>query len=187
MHYTYEYKLESVEKYRRGEWQQTPPGINKKNFRKQIRMWARKEEVLGPAALMHRERNGKWSPEERLELVNRVLSGESLKAVACSSDVNTSVLRKWVAKYKTMGYNGLVEIRTGRPRKETPMKRKSNTSPLSESEREELMQLRAEVEYLKTENEVIKKCIALRREREAAQLKAKKQQSSKSSEIKDIN
>jgi molybdopterin synthase catalytic subunit len=67
------------------------------------------------------------------------------------------------------------------------MKKESNPSPLTESEREELIRLRAEIEYIKAENEVIKKEIALRQEKWAAQLKAKKQQSSKSSAKKDIN
>ena len=44
-----------------------------------------------------------------------------------------------------------------------------------------------ENEYIKAENEVIKKRIALRQEKWAAQLKAKKQQSSKNSEKKDTN
>jgi hypothetical protein len=67
------------------------------------------------------------------------------------------------------------------------MKKKANPAPLSESEREELIRLRAENEYIKAENEVIKKEIALRQEKWAAQLKAKKQQSSKNSAKKDIN
>ena len=54
-------------------------------------------------------------------------------------------------------------------------------------EREELIRLRAEIEYIKAENEVIKKEIALREEKEAARLKAKKQQLLKSSVKKDIN
>ena len=57
----------------------------------------------------------------------------------------------------------------------------------NESEYEELIRLRAENEYMKAEIEVIKKEIALREEKEAAQLKAKKQQSSKNSEKKDTN
>ena len=63
----------------------------------------------------------------------------------------------------------------------------SKPVPLTESEREELIRLRAEIEYIKAENEVIKKEIALREERQAALLKAKKQQSSKNSAKKDIN
>ena len=67
------------------------------------------------------------------------------------------------------------------------MKKKLDPKPLTESEYEELIRLRAENEYIKAENEVIKKQIALRHEKWAAQLKAKKQQSLKSSEKKDIN
>jgi hypothetical protein len=67
------------------------------------------------------------------------------------------------------------------------MKKNIEPRPLSESEREELIRLRAEIEYMKAENEVIKKRIALRREMAAAQLKAKKQRLSKNSEKKDIN
>ena len=67
------------------------------------------------------------------------------------------------------------------------MKRNANPSPLSESEREELIRLRAENEYIKAENEVIKKEIALREEKEAARLKAKKQQSSGNSAKKGTN
>ena len=63
----------------------------------------------------------------------------------------------------------------------------NNPRKLNESEYEELMRLRAENAYIKAEIEVIKKEIALREEKEAAQLKAKKQRSSKNSEKKDIS
>ncbi|SFV02559.1 hypothetical protein [Butyrivibrio sp. INlla21] len=65
------------------------------------------------------------------------------------------------------------------------MKKKTNPAPLSESEREKLIQLRAEVEYIRAENEVIKKGLALREEKQAALLKAKKQRSSQNSAEKD--
>ena len=58
---------------------------------------------------------------------------------------------------------------------------------LSESEREELLRLRAENEYLKAETAAIKKLMALRREKEATQLKARKQSQSKNSEEKDTD
>ena len=57
----------------------------------------------------------------------------------------------------------------------------------NESEYEELIRLRTENEYMKAEIEIIKKEIALREEREAARLKAKKQRSSKNSAQKDSN
>ena len=68
-----------------------------------------------------------------------------------------------------------------------PEMKKEEARPLNESEREELIRLRAENEYIKAENEVIKKEIALREERHAAQLKARKQRSSKSCVKKDTN
>jgi len=58
---------------------------------------------------------------------------------------------------------------------------------LDESEYEELVRLRAENAHIKAEIEVIKKRIALRKEKEAARLKAKKQQSLKNSKEKDTN
>ena len=69
------------------------------------------------------------------------------------------------------------------------MKKINYNSPrkLNESEYEELVRLRAENEYIKVEIEVIKKEIALREEKEAARLKAKKQRSSKNLEKKDTN
>ena len=66
-------------------------------------------------------------------------------------------------------------------------KNKSKPKELNEFEREELIRLRAENEYIKAENKVIKKEIALRENNYAAQLKAKKQQSSKNSKKKDTN
>ncbi|MEE3497365.1 MAG: helix-turn-helix domain-containing protein, partial [Butyrivibrio sp.] len=96
---------------------------------------------------------------------------------------------RWVRKYKLEGYNGLVNMRKGRPSKEPHMKKINYNNPrkLNESEYEELVRLRAENEYIKAEIEVIKKRIALRKEKEAARLKAKKQRSSKNSEKKDTN
>lgn len=66
------------------------------------------------------------------------------------------------------------------------MKKKIVPAELTPSEREEMIRLRAENERLRAENAVIKKEIALREEKWAAQLKAKKQRSSKNSEKKDI-
>ena len=69
------------------------------------------------------------------------------------------------------------------------MKVNKTISPrkLKKSEYEELIRLRAEIAYIKAENEVIKKEIALREEKEAARLKAKKQRLSKRSANKAIN
>ena len=67
------------------------------------------------------------------------------------------------------------------------MKKSTNPLPLTESEREELIRLRTENEYIKAENEVIKKRIALRQEKMGCATQGEKAQSSKNSEKKDIN
>ena len=83
------------------------------------------------------------------------------------------------------GYEGLLSKKQGRPSKEPDMDKKQKPLPLTESEREELIWLRAEIARIKAENEVIKKEIALREARWDEQLKAKKRKSSGNSEKKD--
>ena len=186
MKYDFVFKLNSVELYRNGRWPDTPEGINQKNFRKRVKTWAKLADLHGIDALRHPTTCTKYTAEERYNLVARVLAGESQKSVAISAGINDSQLSKWVKQYKIYGYDGL-NLKKGRRSKESTMKKTVKPSELSISEREELIRLRAETEYLRTENEVIKKLIALRREKEVAQLKAKKQQSSKNSEKKDTN
>ena len=189
MRYTYEFKKECVELYRQGQWAECPEGISEKEFKNTIRKWVRIEEAQGCEALKHKNQNKVWSPDEKLELVLKVISGQSNKSVALNAGINQGMLYQWVHKYKISGYNGLVNTKKGRPPENPKMKKKTTIEPkpLTESEREELIRLRAENEYIKTENEVIKKLIALREEKQAALLKAKKQQSSKNSAKKDTN
>ena len=187
MRYSYEFKRKCIELYREGRWPDTPTGIKEGNFRIKIREWVRIEDACGPDALRHKNQNKNWTAEERYALVAQVIAGQSYKSVAIDAGINSGQLYQWVRKYKELGYNGLGNMKQGRLSKEPKMKKKVSPTPLTESEREELIRLRAEVEYMKAENEVIKKEIALREERQAAQLKAKKQRSSKNSGKKDSN
>ena len=194
MRYSYEFKVKCVEMYERGEYPDTPNGITTRKFRDTIRKWKRMVDSLGVGALQHKTKNKKWDPEEKLVLVSKILVGYSYNSVALENRINYRILYNWVQKYKEKGYNGLVDEKKGRPRKVPIMKENSSPKPLKESEREELIRLRAENQFIKTEienikaeTEIIKKLIALRREKWAVQLKAKKQQSSKNLEKKDIN
>ena len=189
MRYSYDYKRKAVEMYRQGLWPDTPDGLNTEDFRNTIRKWVRIEESCGPDALRHKNHNKEWTPEERYALVARVLAGESNKKVALSSGINEGQLYQWVRKYKIYGYNGLIPKLKGRKLKNPDMRKVGTRKPPkpNESEYEELIRLRAENEYMKAKIEVIKKEIALREEKEAARLKAKKQRSSKNSAQKDSN
>ena len=187
MRYSYEFKRKCVELYRQGQWPETPEGISQRGFRNKVLDWSRIEDSCGPEALRHKNRNKAWTAEERYELVAQVIAGKSNKEVALANGISDGMLYQWVRKYKALGYNGLINMKKGRPSKEPKMRKNDVPAKLTESEREELIRLRAEIEYIKAENEVIKKEIALREEKEAARLKAKKQQSSKISAKKDIN
>ncbi len=189
MRYSYEFKRKCVEMYRNGNLPDIPDGISKKRFQKEIRKWVRMEEAQGPDALRHKGRNKVWTPEEKLVLVSKVIAGESIASTAFGAGINDGMLYQWVRKYKIYGYNGLISQKKGRKSKNPNMKKIGTRKPPkpNESEYEELIRLRAENEYMKAEIEVIKKEIALREEKEAARLKAKKQQSSKNSEKKDSN
>ena len=190
MRYSYEYKRKCVEMYREGRWPETPAGIkNPQSFHEMIRRWSHAEEANGPEILKHKEARKKWTPEEKYELVAKVIAGSSIQSVASEAGINSGLLYQWVRKYRLEGYNGLVNRRKGRPPKEPQMKKINYNNPrkLNESEYEELVRLRAENAYIKAEIEVIKKEIALREEKEAARLKAKKQRSLKNLEKKDTN
>ena len=186
MKYSYEYKRMCIELYRQGKWAETPEGIQERNFREIIRRWVRTEEMCGSEALRHKKQNKDWTAEQRYELVAQVLEGRSVKETAFSAGISGGQLHQWVKRYKMEGYQGLTAIRKGRPPKEPQMKKKIEPAELTPSEREEMIRLKARIEYLEAENAVIKKEIALREERWAAQLKAKKQRSSKNSARKDI-
>lgn len=176
MRYSYEFKIECVEKYKKGQYPKTPEGIRKETFHKQIREWVRESEANGYESLKQSPHNKKLTVEEKLELVYKVLEGKSIREVSVETDIHHSVLNNWVKKYRIEGYEGLASIKKGRPPKEISMpKKKAEPTELTETEREELIRLRARTEYLEAENEAIKKSIALRHEKWDEELKAKKQ------------
>lgn len=210
MRYTYEFKKHCVDLYRKGQYPKTPEGISQRGFRMMVRRWCRSVEIHGFKVLKHKKRNRVWTTEERFELVNRVLSGESFTSVAISAGICPGGLNTRIHKYKEMGYIGLIDRRKNRKPKESHMKKHKHTQPgrHKESEHEELIRLRSEIEsfkaenklfkkeneffkaqneFFKTENAVIKKEIALREQKATARLKAKRQPSSRNSEPKDID
>ena len=189
MRYSYEFKRKCVEMYRLGQLPETPEGTKEKNFKDMVRKWTRIEDANGPEALRHKNSSKAWTPEERLEIVMQVIAGNSIKSVAIENGIQDGMLYQWVRKYKILGYNGLVEMKKGRPPKDPEMKQMNYNNPrkLEETEYEELIRLRAENEYIKTEIAVIKKEIALREEKQAALLKARKQSSSRNSVKKDTD
>ena len=159
MRYSYEFKRKATELFHQGKWPETPTGVLTHTFHEQIIKWAKQEQFNGPEVNKHLPGKRSWSPEKRYELVCQVLLGESIRSVSIRAGINTGQLYQWVHKYKTLGYNRLINKPKVRPLKDSKMKVPKNTSPrtLNESEYEELIRLRAENAYIKAENEVIKK------------------------------
>ena len=180
MRYSYEFKKECVELFKQGKWMETPQGVKQETFKHKIKYWAQLVDFHGEEILKHKEQNKEWSAEEIFKLVSKVLAGNSCKSVAIEAGIPDGQLHNWIYKYKKFGYNSLVIKKRGRKPKMNDKNKNTDIEPkpLNESEREELIRLREEVRYLKTERAVEKKLDALRREKYAAYLKAKKQQSS---------
>ncbi len=171
MKYTWEFKLECVDKYKNGEYIPTPGKTRSQHndFMKEVRVWAKAYEDLGIDGLKHSPTNRDWTPEERFGLVAKVLAGNSVRSVAKNAHVRNGQLSKWVRRYNERGMDGL-QCRKGRP----SMKKKAKKASAPVSESEELRLLRERNEYLEMENEYLKKLDALVSKREAAEAKAKK-------------
>ena len=76
-------------------------------------------DLHGPEVLKHKVFNKVWTPEEKLELVSKVIAGIPRMKVAIEAGISAGMLYQWVHKYKLQGYNGLVESKKGRPDKGT--------------------------------------------------------------------
>ena len=175
MKYSWEFKLEYVNKYKNGQHIETPLGCRSRSgFLTHVREWVKNYDDYGINGLKHSSTNKDWTPEERFELVARVLAGNSIRSVSKNAHINNSQLYQWVRRYNEKGMDGL-QCKKGRPTKQIVMKKKTKKSKLSVSEREELKLLRERNEYLEMENEYLKKLDALVSKREAAEARAKKQ------------
>ena len=108
MRYSYEFKRKAIELFYQGKWPKTPAGVLTHTFHRQIRDWVKLERLHGSDINKCRGTNKYWSPKEKYELVCQVLSGQGLRAVAIIAGINSGQLYQWVHKYKTLGYNGLI-------------------------------------------------------------------------------
>jgi len=174
MKYSWEFKLECVNKYKNGEYIVFAGTTSqRRTFMNHIREWAKIYDDLGVDGLKHSSTNKVWTVEQRFELVAKVLVGNSIASVANNAHINSGQLYQWVRKYNEKGMDGL-QFKKGRPTKQIVMKKKVKKTKLSVSEQEELKLLRERNEYLEMENEYLKKLDALVSKREAAEAKAKK-------------
>ena len=188
MKYSWEFKLKCVEAYLKGRWVEKPEcaKCSTNKFHENIVLWTRIYKAHGVEGLKHSSTNKEWTQEERFELVARVFAGESITSVSISAGISSGQLYQWVRRYKNKGYDGLKLNKKGRPSKEPIMIKDDKTKKLTKSEKEELILLRKQIEYLRAENAYLKKLRALIVQKQAeSSVKAKKQESLEDSEMKD--
>ena len=116
-------------------------------------------------------KNMKYTPEFKMEIVNRVLNGESKTGIAAELCVNEGMIHNWVKKYLELGYNGLT-IKQGRPRKmkdkNTQQKIVNNSNKLDDKDK--IIKEQAErIAQLEMENDLLKKLRALVQQRNGQQ------------------
>ena len=189
MKYSWEFKLECIEKYLKGRWAENPnrTKANDEGFHNRILEWVRTYKLYGAEGLKPKPFNKDWTAQERFELVSQVLAGKSIKSTSIEAGISNGQLYQWVRKYKQYGYDGL-ELRKGRKPKDPDMSKKTKPNELDKSDYEKLKLLERENEYLRAENAYLKKLRALIVQKQAeSSVKAKKQQSSEDSEQKDTD
>ena len=164
MRFTKEFKLECVRKYKAGEQINDPGGCKHKTFVDTVRRWARIYDSVGEVGLEHKKPKRTW--QDKMNMIQRVLNGESIQETALSNGIQSDLLSKWYKIYQESGIDGLKLDRRGRHRK---MAKKPKTSNEPKTKEE----LEKELEYLRAENEYLKKLNALVQKRKGRQPKKK--------------
>lgn len=169
MRWTKEEKLKMVLEYKKNGFTPIVEGCSKETMYGHVRKWTKVYDLHGKGGLEHRSR--RWTYEDKVNAVQRVLDGESYHEVAHSLGMSseTQVLT-WHRKYLELGWDGLKLDGRGRKRK---MGNKPTKPSKSKSQAEEIVELRKRLEYLEAENAYLKKLAALVQQRKAQEQKKK--------------
>ena len=129
--------------------------------RSTISLLIRNYATNGDSALERKLQNRRYTPEEKIEIINRYLNGETMISLSLIYGIpsGAGLISAWVKKYLTMGYNG-INVRQGRPR--LIMKEKKQVpEKITVDEKKRLKQLEQENLQLRAENAYLKKLEAL--------------------------
>lgn len=160
MKYSFDFKLRQVEKYTDGKPLDTPSGLTRNAFSRQVYRWVCLYRIGGEDALKHSTKGHHLSAEEKMAIVKRALDGEPIVKLAALSGVSEDAVRRWIPKYRTEGPSSLESRRRNTPVAKRKKKR------IEEHESEELKRLRKENRRLEMENALLKKVRALVSEQE---------------------
>ena len=169
MKYSKEFKLECVTKYKNGDYIKDPPGVNHRDFQKQVRRWVRQYDSLGEIALDHNRYT--LSIDKRKELIVRVESGESYTSVAVSAGIQAELLKRWHKIYLQDGIEGLQSLKRGKSKMNNKPKMEKSLEQMTDKEKIKYYQ--EQLEYLEAENAYLKKLRALVQSKQGQQRKKK--------------
>ena len=131
----------------------------------------RQYDLFGDIAINVSHKNRKYTIEYKMELINRVNSGESVASVAFENMISPGQLCNWIKKYKELGYNGLSKPK-GRPKIMNPETK--NTKQIHEDEKDKkIRELEERNAQLEMEVDLLKKLRALVQQRTQQQNKKK--------------
>ena len=169
MRWTKEEKLKMVLEYKKNGFTPVVDGCARKTMQNLIRRWSIVYDLYGESGLEHQCK--RWTVEDKINAVQRVLNGESYSEIAYSLGMSCeSQVLTWHRKYLELGWDGLKLDGRGRKRK---MGNKPIKPSKSKSQAEEIVELRKRLEYLEAENAYLKKLAALVQQRKAQEQKKK--------------
>lgn len=172
--YSYELKLKIVNEYLSRNcsygYLQKKHDIPRQSM---IETWVNLFQQYGEEGLKRKLTKSNYSGDFKLSVIKyRQLNGLTLQETANHFKIrNIGTISNWIRRYEEEGFEGLINSPVRRPRNMSKNIKKTSPKKLNESEREELIRLREENEYLKARHLYEKKLRALVLERE---LKTKK-------------
>ena len=108
--------------------------------------------LLHGESSLSKEKNRKFTPEIKLEIITRAMNGESKTSLGIEYMIQEAQIISWLKKYEEFGYNGLIDKPKGRPK--TMKKEKKTIDPndrnsVIKSQADRILELEAEIEALK--------------------------------------
>jgi len=163
-------KLKIIELYENG-WTVKQISLKYGLFRTTVEHIERQYREHGIESFKEKGKNTKYPVNFKIEIINRILAGESASGIASELCVNVGMIFSWVKKYNELGYNGLIEKKKGRLPKMRPKENK-NDIPMDEKDKR-IKELEERNAQLEMENDLLKKLRALVQQREQQQNKKK--------------
>ena len=163
-------KLKIIELYENG-WSVKQISLKYGLYRTTVEHIERQYREHGIESFKEKGKNTKYPVDFKIEIINRILAGESASGIASELCVNEGMIFSWFKKYNELGYNGLIEKKKGRLPKMRP-KEKKNDIPMDEKDKR-IKELEERNAQLEMENDLLKKLRALVQQREQQQNKKK--------------